>query len=143
MCSTRFGSFTKKDVPMAIGWLSVLQAVPWSDVISNAPKVAEGAKKLWNTVSKKPVDASTASQAPTASSSSMLDARVTALEANAAQLHEQLVASSELIKALAEQNTQLIQGIEANRLKVKWLAGLALVGAVTGMVSVGLLLAHG
>lgn len=128
---------------MAIGWLSVLQAVPWSDVISNAPKVAEGAKKLWNTVSKKPVDASTASQAPTASSSSMLDARVTALEANAAQLHEQLVASSELIKALAEQNTQLIQGIEANRLKVKWLAGLALVGAVTGMVSVGLLLAHG
>ncbi|CAH0351959.1 hypothetical protein [Aquabacterium sp. CECT 9606] len=128
---------------MAIGWLSVLQAVPWSDVIINAPKVAEGAKKLWSTVSKKPVDAPTASQAPTASSSSMLDARVTALEANAAQLHEQLVASSELIKALAEQNTQLIQGIEANRLKVKWLAGLALVGAVTGMVSVGLLLAHG
>jgi hypothetical protein len=32
---------------MAIGWLAVLQLVPWSDVISNAPKIAEGAKKLW------------------------------------------------------------------------------------------------
>lgn len=128
---------------MAIGWLSVLQAVPWSDVISNAPKVAEGAKKLWSTVSKKPAASPTATEAPTASSSSAIDARVAALEATAAQLHEQLVASSELIKALAEQNAQLIRGIEANRLKVKWLAGLALLGAVTGVVSVGLHLAQG
>lgn len=30
---------------MAIGWLAVLQMVPWSDVINNAPKVAEGAEK--------------------------------------------------------------------------------------------------
>ncbi|MBA4109801.1 MAG: hypothetical protein C0487_09440 [Leptothrix sp. (in: Bacteria)] len=129
---------------MAIGWLSVLQAVPWSDVISNAPKVAEGAKKLWSTVSKKPAASPTDTEAPTASSSSsLIDARVAALEANAAQLHEQLVASSELIKALAEQNAQLIRGIEANRVKVKWLSGLALLGAVTGVVSVGLQLAQG
>ena len=31
---------------MAIPWLTVLQAVPWGDVIRNAPKVADGAKKL-------------------------------------------------------------------------------------------------
>ncbi len=129
---------------MAIGWLSVLQAVPWSDVISNAPKVAEGAKKLWSNVSKKPASSPTDTEAPTASSSSsLIDARVAALEANAAQLHEQLVTSSELIKALAEQNAQLIRGIEANRVKVKWLSALALLGAVTGVVSVGLQLAQG
>jgi hypothetical protein len=38
---------------MAIGWLSVLQLVPWGEVISNAPKVAESAKKLWQVVGKK------------------------------------------------------------------------------------------
>jgi hypothetical protein len=39
---------------MAIGWLAVLQNVPWSEVINNAPKVADGAKKLWNAVTRKP-----------------------------------------------------------------------------------------
>lgn len=38
---------------MAIPWLVVLQSVPWTDVIRNAPKVADGAKKLWNTVNRK------------------------------------------------------------------------------------------
>ena len=39
---------------MPIPWLTVLQSVPWSDVISNAPKVAGGAKKLWDSVARKP-----------------------------------------------------------------------------------------
>ena len=29
---------------MAIGWLTILKTVPWTEVISNAPKVADGAK---------------------------------------------------------------------------------------------------
>jgi len=135
---------------MAIGWLTVLQAVPWSDVISNAPKVAEGAKKLWSTVSKKPAtatpaatDSAAASSSPPSQALAVLESRVLALEAAAAQTHEQLVASSELIKALAEQNAQLIRGIEANRVKVTWLAGVALLGAVTGLISVTLWLTQG
>ena len=39
---------------MAIGWWTVLQSVPWAEVVSNAPKVAAGAKKLWNAVGRKP-----------------------------------------------------------------------------------------
>ena len=38
---------------MAIPWLTVLQSVPWSDVVRNAPKVAAGAKKLWDNVAHK------------------------------------------------------------------------------------------
>lgn len=135
---------------MAIGWLTVLQAVPWSDVISNAPKVAEGAKKLWSTVSKKSAtptpaaaNSTTATASPPAQALAVLESRVAALEASAAQAHEQLVASSELIKALAEQNAQLIQRIDISRVRLMWLAGLALLGAVTGVVSVMLLLAPG
>ncbi|NMG74405.1 hypothetical protein [Aromatoleum diolicum] len=115
---------------MAIGWLTVLQSVPWADVISNAPKVAEGAKKLWNTVAKKssPPEVSDASTQPAVSAESRtiaaLEARAIALEASVADLHGQMLASSELIKALAEQNAQLVQRIETNRVRVLWLSAV-------------------
>ncbi|MHB1093229.1 hypothetical protein [Thiobacillus sp.] len=120
---------------MPIPWLVVLQSVPWADVVKNAPKVADGAKKLWNAIGKQsPLAAETAaSAAPTVlSDEHVIDTvrrRLTVIEAAAADLHGQMLASSELIKALAEQNTQLIQRIEANRVRVVWLAGaLAIVG---------------
>lgn len=121
---------------MAIGWLTVLQMVPWSDVISNAPKIAEGAKKLWNTVGKKPpvqaepVDASSSSLAPQVQTLATLQARIAAMEETIGDLHGQMLASSELIKTLADQNTQLIQRIEVNRVRLLLLAGLTVVLAV-------------
>lgn len=106
---------------MAISLLTVLKMVPWVDVISNAPKVAEGAKKLWNTVGKKPPDVqgdSAPTQAPTLDS---LQSQLSAAESALADLHEQMVASTELINALAEQNAQLVQRVEAHRVRVRWL----------------------
>lgn len=114
---------------MAIGRLSVLQSVPWADVISNAPKVADGAKKLWNTVVKKtpspdlPAADAQPALSPEAQAIAALQAQLAAVEAAAADLHNQMLASSELIKALAEQNTQLIKRVEVNRIRVHWLAG--------------------
>lgn len=129
---------------MAIGWLTVLQSVPWSDVISNAPKVAEGAKKLWNMVGRKsaPPESSEVSTQPAGLSEAQtlaaLSDRTAALEAAVADLHDQMLASSELIKALAEQNAQLIQRIEANRVRVRWV-GAAVVALVMAAL-LGLLL---
>jgi len=129
---------------MAIGWLTVLQSVPWSDVISNAPKVAEGAKKLWNMVGRQsaPPDSSEASTQPAglseAQTLSVLSDRTVALEAAVADLHDQMLASSELIKALAEQNAQLIQRIEANRVRVRWIGAAVVTLALAALV--GLLL---
>lgn len=127
---------------MAIAWLSVLQAVPWSDVISNAPKVAEGAKKLWSTVTNRPVptapepaEAKSTAASPPAQALAALEGRVAALEATTAQMHGQLVASSALIKALAEQNAQLVQRIESNRVRLLWLAAMALAGLAAGIAS--------
>ena len=124
---------------MAIPWLVVLQAVPWTDVIKNAPKVAEGAKKLWSAVSKKsPAQNSAAdnaerSPASEADTIALLQERVAALENTATELHNQMLASSELIKTLAEQNAQLIKRIEANRRRLAW---LAVVTALVGVVAV-------
>lgn len=124
---------------MPISWLTVLQAVPWSDVIRNAPTVAEGASKLWDTVgrkvSSKPAPASSTAQPP----ASPLEARVTTLEATVADLHVQMIASSQLIKELAEQNTQLIRRAEINRVRTLWLAGVV----ATLVITVALLLFGG
>lgn len=107
---------------MAIGWLTVLKMVPWGEVISNAPKVAEGAKKLWNTVGKKPAEPAefaTPGEIPTLAG---LSAQLTQAETALAELHQQMVASTELINALAEQNAQLVQRVETHRLRVRWLS---------------------
>lgn len=122
---------------MAIPWLTVLQIVPWREVVNNAPKVAEGAKKLWSSIGRQPPIAVAeapdmrATAGPDPHATAQLQTRLAAVEAALDDLHAQMLASSELIKALAEQNTQLVKRIEANRIRVFWLAGLMIViGAV-------------
>jgi hypothetical protein len=111
---------------MAVGWLMVLQSVPWAEVIKNAPKLADGAKKLWDAVAGNPAQPAATKPQPDATPGTpnltALEARMLALEAAVSDLHSQMFASSELIKALAEQNTQLVQRIEANRVRVVWLS---------------------
>lgn len=117
---------------MAISWLTVLQAVPWSDVIRNAPKVAEGASKLWDTVGRKMSSRPAPVPSATQPNASPLESRVATLEATVADLHAQMMASSQLIKELAEQNTQLIRRAEINRVRTLWLAGVV---AVLGVIA--------
>lgn len=130
---------------MAFGWIAVLQMVPWSDVIKNAPKVAEGAKKLWNAVGKKPPplalpagDVSALSLEARAIAT--LEARIAAMEEATDDLHQQMLASSELIKTLADQNTQLIQRIELNRVRMLLLAGVTGVLAIVAVIGLTLAL---
>ncbi|MBI2725636.1 MAG: hypothetical protein HYX42_05235 [Polaromonas sp.] len=127
---------------MAIGWMAVLQLVPWSDVISNAPKIAEGAKKLWSTVGKKPPLEDVAPLAVDDRPSGMaaLEQRLQAMETAASELHEQMLASADLIRTLAEQNTQLVKRIEVNRARLVMLAAATVVVAVIAIASLTLLL---
>ena len=123
-----------------IGWLAVLQLVPWSDVIKNAPKAADGAKKLWQSVRKK---APTSFQDTTTRSlpsdiQTPLQTRMAALEQDLADLHTQMLESAALIQTLAEQNTHLVQRAESMRVRVKVL-GVVVVLLVVGMVSLAVL----
>ena len=124
---------------MPIPWIAVLQSVPWTEVIKNAPKVADGAKKLWNTIGRKtPVsDAEDAAGhtelSPEANSIKTIQIKFAAMEASVADLHEQMLASSELIKSLAEQNTQLITRVEMNRIQVRRLTGLVVVFVIVAI----------
>ena len=121
--------------------LTVLSNIPWGQVVENAPKVAEGAAKLWTSVTgfRKPASTSTLSDsAPSKppSEAEVLRSQLQGLEETVRSLQEQMQASSELIKALADQNTQLVARIELNRTRlqratlVAALLGALLLGAV-------------
>ena len=125
---------------MAFGWFSLLQLVPWGEVINNAPKVVEGARKLWNAVARKPpaeelpiviAQPALASGEPTLAS---LQAQLAAAQAAVSDLHNQMLASSELIKALADQNTQLIKRAEATRVRVLRLSWATVILSVVAVV---------
>lgn len=119
---------------MAVPWLSVLKIVPWSDVISNAPIVADAAQKLWKVVSGKSAESAqreaAASQAETAA-----EARVAELEAEIAKLNGEMLETSKLLKALADQNANLIARVEAHRIRVLWLTGISIGALVVALVS--------
>ena len=110
--------------------LAVLSKIPWGQVVDNAPKVAEAAEKLWSRVTKTDAAAETldadTKRAP--SDPELLKRRVGALEQSLKTLQEEMQASSRLIKALAEQNTILVQRLEANRVKLVRLVAATAIG---------------
>ncbi len=126
---------------MAIGWMAVLKSVPWADVVSNAPLVADGARKLWKIAARKPAapasDAADTAPISAADPVAGFEKKISELEAVGAELQNQMATSSELIKALAEQNAQLVQGIQALRRRASWLTGIL---AVTAIIAVAALL---
>ena len=118
---------------MAIGWLTVIKMVPWVDLVSNAPKLAEGAKKLWDSAAKKsPPSAqrtshTSANLSPEAQATAGLTSQVASLQQAVTDLQQEMLDSSKLIKALADQNAQLVQ-------RTFWLRRwLLLVGVATSV----------
>jgi 6-phosphogluconolactonase/glucosamine-6-phosphate isomerase/deaminase len=109
--------------------------------------VAGGAAKLWTAVTgarKQRVlhpEASASDTAQGPSELAVLRTQVQDLEATVQQLQEQMQASSELIKALADQNTQLVQRAELQRVRLVRLAlaaGASTVLMLSAIVYLGL-----
>lgn len=127
---------------MPVSWLTVLKSVPWTEVIANAPKLADGAKKLWKRVAHKEGTEIRAPEADNPSSvarhgdGDIVQSRISALEATTDELHHQMLGSSELIKSLAEQNELLIARLESQRRtlrRVQAVAWLALLLAAAAL----------
>lgn len=133
---------------MALPWLKVLKAVPWSDVIAAAPQVANGARRLWDTVGRKPgpepqPDLGEAmAHLPPEEDMALLAARIEQHEATMAQLHGQVRDASRLIAELADQNAQLIARMDAARERLNIVGFVAAVSTVLAVVSLALVLAR-
>lgn len=132
---------------MATGLFSVLRLVPWGEVIRNAPKVAEGAKGLWDKVSGRPVPASPpvddkvqGQLQAEAHAIAKLRSELQATETAVSELQAQMLAATELINDLADQNAQLVQGLEVLRRRLLWLAGVTV---LLGAAAVAALLLRG
>ena len=119
---------------MALGWLGVLQLVPWADVIKAAPQVAGGARKLWDAVSTRSA-AEALLPAELARTPEAMLARIERHEAALSDLHAQMLAASELLTRLADQNAKLVLKAESDRIRTFWQVGLL---ACVTSVSLGL-----
>lgn len=122
--------------------LTVLTNIPWGTVVETAPKIADGAAKLWNAVTgwnrSDPVqNGQIADLQKPMSEVELLSTRLHAMEESVRHLNDQMQVSSALIKDLAEQNTILIQRIELNRTR---LLGLAIVAGCTSLALLGVVL---
>jgi hypothetical protein len=124
--------------------LAVLAQIPWGKVLEKAPDIADGAGRLWRSVSRRRSDDHAAERveaaaADHADATDPVTRRLRAAEQDIAQLHEQMKAASALIRDLTEQNAQLIRRADANRrglLRLAWVAGLAIVGLATALAMV-------
>ncbi len=109
---------------MAIPWLAVaFKAIPWREVVTAAPSIVEGTKRLWSSVTrteKQPSPATEQSNEPSSTQSgqlSALEARLLALDARTTEIAREAVTSAELIKSLAEQSAQLVHAVEILQLR--------------------------
>ena len=133
---------------MAIPWLAAaFKAIPWKEVVTAAPSLVEGTKKLWSGVTRTQKQPSPASEQSGESSSthsdqlSAIEARLLALDARTAEIAFQAVTSAELVKSLAEQNAQLVQAVEILRIRTRklvWFSGA--LGLATGLLLLWMIL---
>lgn len=121
---------------MAISMLSAFKIIPWSDVLTAAPYIVQGAEKLWSIIAGKPTPPRGNDRAEEEASQSVslsaLNTRVHSLELLTAELHKEVLLSSELIKSLAQQNIQLVQAVDVLRVRARILFGFCgVLGFVT------------
>lgn len=110
---------------MAVNWIASFKTIPWNKVLSVAPSIADGARKLWNGVAKNnalperlPAPEKAYSPDPAISA---IEKQMQALELRSAQIREEIALSSEILDKLAEQQSQLVQAVDILRVRTRTL----------------------
>lgn len=115
-------------MPSVLG--TILANIPWGQVVESAPKIAQGAGRLWETVKNRraePPPEPDASPEPLGDLA-QLQARAAALEAQVRSLQDEVRTTAQLVKDLAEQNALLVQQLQATQQRQQRLARLGGVG---------------
>jgi len=99
------------------GWIPVFRAIPWMELLVAAPSIARGARRLWTEI-RKPPDADTTGERGD---------RLQHLESQVEELKKELLASNQVVKAMAEQNERLLEAVGILRLRVLVLTGVCVI----------------
>jgi conjugal transfer/entry exclusion protein len=121
---------------------TILSNIPWGQVVESAPKIAQGAGRLWDNVKNRgaePADPTSTGTTELPTDLQLLQSRTQALESQVHALRDEMRISAQLVKQLAEQNEQLVermQALQQRQRRLVWLGGLAavlLAGALAGL----------
>ena len=118
---------------MAIGWLTIFKAIPWSDVVAAAPTVVKGARKLVDAVRKRGGEGE-APDDPAGEAATDPVARLHEMEARIKELEGRQQAALTLVESLAEQQEKLVSAVEVLRLRSKFLLLCAVLALSVAMV---------
>lgn len=109
---------------MAFGSLfTALKVVPWSDVITAAPGLVKGARKLF-------AGEEAAATTPVVPPDADAMQRLALLESRVADMSAREQASIKLIEGLAEQNAAVVEALRVMRARARWSLVLNVVLAV-------------
>ena len=122
---------------MPVPWSALFSAIPWTDVIAKAPELAQGARKLWQKVGKRPT-ADTPADVPMEAPGVSPDARLAALETRLAESDLRQQESAELLAALAAQNADLVRAVDELQRRARLLGALL---GLTLLIGIGALAA--
>jgi isopropylmalate/homocitrate/citramalate synthase len=111
-----------KDGFMALNWIAAFKLIPWKDVAAVTPEIVKGAKNLWSRTKKAGDKAGEGDLAGTGYDGSV--ASVNRLVARIGELESEQRSASDLIKALAEQNEQLVAAVAVLRVRTRALLAL-------------------
>jgi len=106
---------------------TVLANIPWGQVVESAPKIAQGAGRLWETVRKRGDPAQTPAQDEPEGPSELqlLQAQVKSQAAQLQSLEGEMRATAQLVKDLAEQNAMLVERMQTLQRHSRWALGAA------------------
>lgn len=118
---------------MALGSLiTALKVVPWGDVITAAPAIVKGARKIFTRTEDDP--------APVAPPGADPNERLRLLEARLQEMAEREQASAKLVEALAEQNAKVVEAIGVLRARARWL--IAINAVLLALLAAGLAVSY-
>lgn len=113
-----------------MGWLTALKFLPWGEMIEYAPKLVNGAQKLWQRVKteKAETDAIIIDQEPES-----LDQAARELQELKQQLQDmqaQQLELSNLVSELAAQNQHLVSAVNILRVRSRILFFIGVIGVI-------------
>ncbi len=122
-----------------INWLSALKILPWGDMIEYAPKLVNGAQKLWQRMKTETAETEAIIIEQTPSSEATTARELQELNQQLQDMQTQQLELSNLVSELAAQNQRLVNAIDVLRLRTRILLGFCI---AAGSVCIYLVATH-